>query len=209
MGLYSNWCNKWHCELLDKMKVRCGCSLSHALRMFSEFREDADHLAIEGGDVFKSASCNQIGIADYIARAIFEASRLFDYNRLPECFSGHPRDDEHPFPALYPKANSPQAWSAASVFAIVQAMLGLYPFAPTNLLLLDPHLPECLPEMFVRNLHVGRAVVSIRFYRKGQKTDFEVLDKRGALHVLRQPSPWSLTAGLGERIKDVMESLIP
>jgi hypothetical protein len=88
-------------------------------------------------------------------------------------------------------------------------MLGLYPFAPTNLLLLDPHLPEWLPEMFVRNLHVGKATVSIRFYRKGASTHFDVLEKRGRLHVLRQPSPWSLTAGLGERIKDVMESLIP
>jgi glycogen debranching enzyme len=144
-----------------------------------------------------------------IARAIFEASTLFDYNRLPECFSGHTRDDQHPFPALYPKTNWPQAWSASSVFAILQAMLGLYPFAPTNLLLLDPHLPEWLPEIFVRNLHVGKGTVSIRFYRKSASTHFDVLEKRGRLHVLRQPSPWSLTAGLGERIKDVMESLIP
>ena len=150
-----------------------------------------------------------IGELHTIARAIFEASTLFDYNRLPECFSGHPRDNEHPFPALYPKANWPQAWSASSVFAILQAILGIYPFAPTNLLLLDPHLPDWLPEMFVRNLHVGKAVVSIRFYRKGQRTHFDVLNKRGTLHVLRQPSPWSLTAGVGERIKDVMESLIP
>ena len=144
-----------------------------------------------------------------IARAIFEASTLFDYNRLPECFSGHFRDDEHPFPALYPKTNWPQAWSASSVFAILQAMLGLYPFAPTNLLLLDPQLPEWLPEIFVRNLHVGKAVVSIHFYRKGNGTHFDVLESQGPLHVLRQPSPWSLTAGVGERIKDVMESLIP
>lgn len=144
-----------------------------------------------------------------IARAIFEASTLFDYNRLPECFSGHPRDEDHPFPALYPKTNWPQAWSAGSVFAILQAMLGLYPFAPTNLLLLDPQLPDWLPELFVRNLHVGKATVSLRFYRKGKTTHFDVLDKRGRLHILRQPSPWSLTAGLGERIKDVMESLIP
>jgi glycogen debranching enzyme len=144
-----------------------------------------------------------------IARAIFEASTLFDYNRLPECFSGHPRDGEHPFPALYPKTNWPQAWSASSVFAIMQAMLGLYPFAPTNLLLLDPQLPDWLPEIVLRNLHVGKAVVSIRFYRKGASTHFDVLDKRGRLHVLRQPSPWSLTAGWGERVKDVMESLIP
>jgi glycogen debranching enzyme len=144
-----------------------------------------------------------------IARALFESSALFDYNRLPECISGHPRDKEHPFPALYPKTNWPQAWSASSVFAIVQAMLGIYPFAPTELLLLDPHLPDWLPELFVRNLHVGKAIVSLHFYRKGKSTHFEVLDKRGPLHVLRQPSPWSLTAGLGERIKDVMESLIP
>jgi glycogen debranching enzyme len=44
-----------------------------------------------------------------IARAIFEVSAHFDYNRLPECFSGHPRDADHPFPALYPKTNWPQA----------------------------------------------------------------------------------------------------
>lgn len=144
-----------------------------------------------------------------MARAIFEATTLFDYNRLPECISGHQRDADHPFPALYPQANSPQAWSAGSVFSIVQAMLGLYPFAPSKTLLLDPHLPDWLPELTVKNVHVGKAAISLRFYRKGNRTHFDVLEKRGRLHVLRQPSPWSLTAGVGERIKDVMESLIP
>jgi hypothetical protein len=52
-------------------------------------------------------------------------------------------------------------------------------------------------------------VASIRFYRKGKTTHFDVLKKRGRVHVLRRPSPWSLTAGFAERIKDVMESLIP
>ncbi|HKR94385.1 MAG TPA: amylo-alpha-1,6-glucosidase, partial [Candidatus Angelobacter sp.] len=144
-----------------------------------------------------------------IARAIFEASTLFDYNRLPECFSGHARDAQHPFPALYPKTNWPQAWSASSVFSILQAMLGIYPFAFTKVLLLDPHLPDWLPEITLRNLRVGKATVDIRFYLQGKRTHFDVLEKRGTLHVLRQPSPWSLTAGFAERIKDVMESLIP
>lgn len=143
-----------------------------------------------------------------IARGIFEASVLFDYNRLPECFSGHPRDDEHPFPALYPKTNWPQAWSASSLFSIMQAMLGIYPFAPMKLLLLDPELPDWLPEITLRHLQVGKAVIDIRFYRKGQRTHFDVLDKRGTLHVLRQPSPWSLTADFAERIEDVLESLV-
>jgi glycogen debranching enzyme len=144
-----------------------------------------------------------------IARAVFDTTTLFDYNRLPECFSGHQRDAEHPFPALYPKANWPQAWSSSCLFSILQAMLGLYPFAPTKLLLLDPHLPDWLPQITLRNLHVGKSISSIRFYRKGNRTHFDVLEKRGTLHVLRQPSPWSLTAGVGERIRDVMESLIP
>ena len=88
-------------------------------------------------------------------------------------------------------------------------MLGIYPYAPMKVLLLDPHLPAWLPEITMSNLHVGRATTDIRFYRKGERTHFDVLDKRGKLHILRQPSPWSLTSGVGERLKDVMESLIP
>jgi glycogen debranching enzyme len=144
-----------------------------------------------------------------IARAIFEVSALFDYNRLPECFSGHPRDADHPFPALYPKTNWPQAWSASSLFSIMQAILGIYPYAPMDILFLDPHLPDWLPAVTLRQLHVGKATVDIRFYRKGKSTQFDVLNKRGKLHILRQPSPWSLTAGFAERFKDAMESLIP
>ena len=56
----------------------------------------------------------------------------------------------------------------------------------------------------------GDAVVTIRFYRrKDGGGDYEVLDKRGPLHVLRQPSPWSLTAGFAERLKDALTSLLP
>ncbi|KYF91400.1 amylo-alpha-1,6-glucosidase [Sorangium cellulosum] len=143
-----------------------------------------------------------------LCRAVFEAAALFEHHRLPECWSGHPRDAAHPFPALYPSANWPQAWSCSSVFAMLQAMLGIYPFAPLDLLLVDPVLPEWLPEITLSNLHVGAAVVALRFVRTERGTTrFEVLDRRGPLHVVRQPSPWSLTAGPAERIKDVLSSL--
>ena len=144
-----------------------------------------------------------------LCRAQFEAAALFDFYRLPECFGGHPRDADHPFPALYPPANSPQAWSASAVFCFLQAMLGLYPYAPLNLLLVDPHMPDWLPEITLGNLHVGGAVVTIRFFRKsGGASDYEVLEQRGSLHVLRQPSPWSLTATYAERLKDVLTSTL-
>lgn len=89
-------------------------------------------------------------------------------------------------------------------------MLGLYPYAPLNMLLVDPHLPTWLPEITLRNLHVGNAVATIRFYRQENgASDYQVLDKRGPLHLLRQPSPWSLTATYAERLKDALTSLLP
>jgi glycogen debranching enzyme len=149
-------------------------------------------------------------VVELIARAQFEAATLFDFYRLPELFSGHRRDADHPFPAFYHQACSPQAWSASAVFCILQAMLGLYPYAPLNMLLVDPHMPDWLPEITLEGLRVGDATVTIRFYRRADgRGDYEVLDKRGSLHVLRQPSPWSLTAGYAERLKDVLTSLLP
>ena len=147
---------------------------------------------------------------DQICRAQFEAAALFEHRRLPELFAGHPRDHEHPFPAIYPDANSPQAWSATTALTLLQALLGLQPFAPFRMLFVDPHLPPWLPELTLRRLRVADAEVSLRFYRKANgASGYEVLEKRGHLHVIRQPSPWSLTANFGERLKDLLESLLP
>jgi glycogen debranching enzyme len=153
------------------------------------------------------------GCHDYverICRAQFELAALFDFFRLPECIAGHQRDEDHPFPAVYPAANSPQAWSATTVYTILQAMLGLQPFAPLRMLFVDPFLPEWLPELTISNLRVANAVTTIRFFRKPNgRSDYEVLEKRGCLHIIRQPSPWSLTASLWERAKDLLVSLSP
>jgi hypothetical protein len=56
---------------------------------------------------------------------------------------------------------------------------------------------------------VGEARASLRFTReKDGRTDYKVTNLKGKLHVIRQPSPWSLTAGLGERVKDAVTSLL-
>lgn len=153
------------------------------------------------------------GLYDHLHRlckSMFEAAALFDFHRLPECFSGHPRDEWHPFPAFYPQSNYPQAWSAAALFAMIQAMVGIYPYAPLNVLLVDPHLPDWLPNITLSNLKVGESRADIRFYRnKDGDSDYEVLDVRGRLHVFRQPSPWSLVATRGERVKDLLMSFLP
>ena len=148
--------------------------------------------------------------AERICRSQFEAAALFEHHRLPEVFAGHPRDADHPFPPVYPKANWPQAWSSAAAFCLLYSMLGVFPYAPLNTFFVDPHLPDWLPEITLSNLHIGQAVASIRFFRKPDGTsDYRVMDLTGKLHVLRQPSPWSLTANLGERFQDALMSLTP
>ena len=145
-----------------------------------------------------------------LARAMFETATLFDYDRLPEVFGGHPRDEAHPFPCLYERADSPQAWSASAPYMAMQAMLGIYAYAPLKVLFLDPWLPDWLPEVTIEGLRVGNARVTIRFRRdESGRTDFSIVELEGDLHVLRQPSPWSFTAGWGERVKDAVMSLLP
>ena len=135
---------------------------------------------------------------------------MFEFHRLPEVFSGHQRDAVHPFPAVYPRSDWPQAWSASCVFNLLQAMLGLFPYAPLKTLIVNPKLPEWLPEITVKNLRLGNARLTIRFFReKSGKSDYEILDKRGTVHVIQQPSPWSLTEGWAERVWDAIRSLLP
>lgn len=145
-----------------------------------------------------------------LARAMFETGATFYYDRLPEVLGGHTRDALHPFPCLYEKADSPQAWSASAPILIIQSMLGLYPYAPLNVLLLDPHLPEWLPNITVENFCIGKARISLRFRRNDSgDTEYEVISLEGKLHVVHQPSPWSVTAEWGERVKDAIRSLLP
>lgn len=144
------------------------------------------------------------------AKPMFEISELFEHHRLPEVFGGHQRTPDAPFPGLYAKADWPQAWSASAPFTIIRALLGLYAYAPANVLFLDPHLPEWLPEITVERLRVGRATITLKFHRTADGgTDYKVMDLRGMLHVVRQPSPWSVTSGWAERVKDAVTSLIP
>jgi glycogen debranching enzyme len=124
------------------------------------------------------------------AKAFFDASDLFVANRLPEAIAGTARDDEHPHPGTYPRANEPQAWSASAVVLMVQTLLGIRPVAPARLLLVDPHLPEWLPDLRLEGVRVGQAVVDLAFWRDERgKTRFGSQVREGRLAVRRQPVP--------------------
>ncbi len=97
------------------------------------------------------------------------------------------------FPVQYLGANVPQAWAACSVFHLLQALLGLHANAPAGRLYVDPCLPSWLPEVTLRGLAVGHALLDLRMWRNGAETEWEVLDRRGDITVEQRAwQPWAV-----------------
>lgn len=141
-----------------------------------------------------------------LATVLFDLATLYPSYRVPECVGGYARS-EASTPGAYPRANTPQLWNATAFPLCLQTLLGLVPLAAANTLIVDPVLPSWLPEVVVRDMRVGGAKVSLRFWRDDDgHSKWECLHTQGALHVLRQRPPES-GATWSDRIYDVLESV--
>ncbi len=109
-----------------------------------------------------------------VARDISGAAGHFMLNQLPELYGGLQRGPTS-FPVQYLGANVPQAWAAGTPFMLLQAILGIQPDAPRGKLYVDPALPDWLPDVTLTDLRLGRRRFDIRFWRDGDKTQWEVL----------------------------------
>jgi hypothetical protein len=69
----------------------------------------------------------------------------------------------------------PQAWAAGSVFALLQAILGIALDAPEGRIFVDPDLPAWLPDITLHDLRLGKRAFDMRFWREGDVTRYEVL----------------------------------
>jgi glycogen debranching enzyme len=143
-----------------------------------------------------------------LMEAMLDLARLYDRFRVPECVGGYPRAD-FPHPGAYPQANTPQAWNQSALPLLMHTLLGLQPVAALDLLLVDPVLPTWLPEVTLDRLQVGGATVTLHFYReRNGKCHVDVVRKRGTLHVVKQPPPESLTAGVRDRATALVDRLL-
>ena len=116
---------------------------------------------------------------------LFEAGQYFELNRMPELFCGFARHaGVGPIP--YPVACSPQAWSAASVFMLIQASLGLHIDATAaRVVFRRPALPSSLPELRIFDLEVGGGRVDMLLTRHDEDVSVRVLRRQGNhIHVL-------------------------
>jgi glycogen debranching enzyme len=143
-----------------------------------------------------------------LTRALFDLALLYQGYRIPECVGGYARG-ERATPGAYPRANTPQLWNATAFPLLMQSMLGLVPLAPVRTLVVDPALPTWMPEVVLRQLRVGEASVSLRFWREQDGTSsWQVLHKSGTLRIVRQPPPESLSAGIGERLSGLLQTAV-
>jgi glycogen debranching enzyme len=121
-----------------------------------------------------------------ILKGLFDASLFLDLKRLPELFCGFSRrKGEGP---AYPVACSPQAWSVAAVFLLLQGMLGMEIDAPARRLVFgNPVMPDFLDELVIRNLLLpgGNGVChsDIEFYRYQNDV---------GIHVQKKPLDWDV-----------------
>ena len=119
-----------------------------------------------------------------IFTALFDASVFMDLNRLPELMCGFSRKTEQG-PTLYPVACSPQAWSSAAVFALVEAALGLDVDAPSSRVRFwSPRLPPWLGWLELRGLRVPGGRLDVRATRIGDRCTIDVLDREGSVDLI-------------------------
>jgi glycogen debranching enzyme len=115
-----------------------------------------------------------------VMTALFDASLFLADRRLPELFCGFERRPGSS-PTGYPVACLPQAWSSATVFGLLGALLGIsFEPAAQQVRFTRPALPSWMDECRISALRVGQAELDLQLIRHGSDV---------ALHVLRRSGP--------------------
>jgi len=118
-----------------------------------------------------------------ILEGLLQAAVQLKSGSLPELFCGFERDGLAG-PVPYPVACHPQAWSAASVFMIVRAMLGIDVRGFERKVIIDaPAMPEWLDWLRVEDLRVADGAVSFIARRAAGVPEIEILERKGGVAV--------------------------
>jgi glycogen debranching enzyme len=115
---------------------------------------------------------------------LFDAAVHLETASLPELFCGFPREPRLG-PVPYPVACYPQAWSAASVFITLQAVLGLEVMGFERRILIEsPTIPPWLEWLRIEDLKVGDGSMSLILRRTDSGAAVtEILERRGSVTV--------------------------
>ena len=119
-----------------------------------------------------------------LAGGIFDAAEQFKDQRLPELFAGLQRDRDG-FPVPYLNANVPQAWASGSIIHLLSTMVGLSADATRNSVVIDPNLPNWLPDLTINNLEIGTSAIDLALAATTSgSADITTKPRRGHLDVV-------------------------
>jgi glycogen debranching enzyme len=118
-----------------------------------------------------------------IMTGLFSAAGGLNNQSLPELFCGFSREPSLG-PVPYPVACHPQAWSAASVFLLIQSILGIEVRGfEHRIIMRAPVVPEWLDWIRFDNLRLGNSSLSFVARRGRHGASIEVLEKHGPARV--------------------------
>jgi glycogen debranching enzyme len=121
-----------------------------------------------------------------ILSGLYEASRHFELNRLPELFCGFHRRPDGAGPTHYPVACAPQAWASGAVYLLLRACMGMnIRAAERKIAFVNPMLPNNLEELRINGLRVGDASVDLLLKRHSRGIAVEVLHKKGEMEIVK------------------------
>ncbi|WP_205510586.1 amylo-alpha-1,6-glucosidase [Longitalea arenae] len=120
-----------------------------------------------------------------LMQGLFDASLFIEQQRLPELFCGFPlRRGESP--TAYPVACSPQAWSVAAVFLLIQGCLRVtFDAYNKKLTLYKPMLPDYIKQIRISNLRFGNEVFELEMIRYEHDL---------GIHLIKKPVGWEIVA---------------
>lgn len=125
--------------------------------------------------------------AKRIFSGLFDAAMYFELNRVPELFCGFPREAGEG-PVLYPVACAPQAWSAAAVFLLLEACLGLTIDALNRkIIFAHPALPPFLNRIRLSGIPVGQGTADLVVVRHDDDISVNVLKNEEDFEVIVLP----------------------
>jgi glycogen debranching enzyme len=112
-----------------------------------------------------------------ILKGLLDAAVHLRRGSLPELFCGFPREKQLG-PVPYPVACHPQAWSAASVFLILQAILGMRITGGDRCVTLEaPTIPSWLESLRIDKLKVADKTVSLMVRPTANGATVELVEK--------------------------------
>lgn len=133
-----------------------------------------------------AAGLARYGFSNHVVRIVtglFDASMHLDLHRLPELFCGFDRSTDDG-PTKYPVACAPQAWASASVYLLLQCLLGLeVDGRRRRLVFRQPRLPESVDWLRLTNITLGAARVDVLCERRGDDVGISVLRRVGDIAV--------------------------